>query len=582
MKLEDDDYDSYARDDNNSSDNNALYGNYEHDWDISEEENQQQADEFYATQERLQQEESENAEANQEARWAAENEKDKAERSKKLLKTKLLMPLYVKKLAKKIGELTQKNQTCSNSVTVQAGQPEERASMRVYSQCTEDWKALNPPANTCTAAVVDFNLRDDYCEESLAGLQEMVAENFKKYVSPHLNEVNHLPKGMLQSGVVSGKPFDSYRFEPESVGGKTVLRLVVFSGVDALGGFGKLADTDISKLVPQVSAKLTTGFSLADLFTSGATLKDMLNFKAEVTLNYVKETIQLLGEVYQIVRKAVGQDLDEYDLKDLQKQNMALTAFCKFFVAQRSLFYFQFETPFDFIRQMIHEFGLPMFLEKIEKDAPPGLMQAPPTAEVVDAVLDAVGNITGATFGAMKAMFLKDGIVDMRKGHSPLYMLQKASRIAKAKQEVDERGADANQEAVLMVDAFNFACKFHKVVAGLASAKVVDQIGESGVELSGWDFMEFLPSPEDVENATAPTGEAPWFQAYAEKIQGNPDAKVDEAKIAGIKTDFAEIAAVVQAAWPLLECANMDMINEQTNGMASKLEDEAKSLFDIV
>jgi len=125
--------------------------------------------------------------------------------------------------------------------------------MRVYSQCTEDWKALNPPANTFTAAVVDFNLRDDYCEESLAGLQEMVAENFKKYVSPHLNEVNHLPKGMLQSGVVSGKPFDSYRFEPESVGGKTVLRLVVFSGVDALGGFGKLADTDISKFATSLS-----------------------------------------------------------------------------------------------------------------------------------------------------------------------------------------------------------------------------------------------------------------------------------------------------------------------------------------
>merc|ERR1711935_482600 len=149
LKLEDDGYNS---DDDDGYNNHAKYGNYEHDWDISEEENQQQADEFYATQERLQQEESENEEANQEARWAAENEKDKAERSKKLLKTKLLMPLYVKKLAKKIGELTQKNQTCSNSVTVQAGQPEERASMRVYSQCTEDWQALNPPANTCTAA----------------------------------------------------------------------------------------------------------------------------------------------------------------------------------------------------------------------------------------------------------------------------------------------------------------------------------------------------------------------------------------------------------------------------------------------
>ena len=63
---------------------------------------------------------------------------------------------------------------CTNSLTVQVGQPEERASMRVYANQTEDWASLNAPANTCSAAVVDFNLRDGYCKESLARVQVLL------------------------------------------------------------------------------------------------------------------------------------------------------------------------------------------------------------------------------------------------------------------------------------------------------------------------------------------------------------------------------------------------------------------------
>ena len=55
--------------------------------------------------------------------------------------------------------------------------------------------------------------------------------------------------------------------------------------------------------------------------------------------------------------------------RQMKKQSMAVSAFTKFFVAQHSMFYFQFESPFEWARQMVHEFVhvVPMALEEFEK-----------------------------------------------------------------------------------------------------------------------------------------------------------------------------------------------------------------------
>ena len=61
-----------------------------------------------------------------------------------------------------------------------------------------------------------------------------------------------------------------------------------------------LANADMGKLIPNFSAKFTSGFGMADLLTSGAKLKDMATWKFEVTLSYVKNLIILVSEVFQL------------------------------------------------------------------------------------------------------------------------------------------------------------------------------------------------------------------------------------------------------------------------------------------
>merc|ERR1711865_1249262 len=239
---------------------------------------------------------------------------------------------------------------------------------------------------------------------SLARVQEIAAAMYAQHVEPMLNKINKLPRGLRETGMFKGKPFDSYRFEVETVNGKEVLRFAVFSGVDTLGGMANLANADMGKLIPNFSAKL----------------KDMTTWKFEVTLSYVKNLIILVSEVGQMLRKAEG-NMDSYDIKKMKKQSMAVTAFTKFFVAQRSLFYFQFESPFEWARQMVHEFAVPMLLEKWEKmgaQMGASLVKAPPSPEVIDAIIDAIGNISGSTIGALKARLLSDRIPIPGQRHS--------------------------------------------------------------------------------------------------------------------------------------------------------------------
>jgi hypothetical protein len=500
-----------------------------------------------------------------------------------------MMPLYVKKLTKVVEGLTDKPMdACTNSLTVQVGQPEERASVRVFANQNEDWASLNAPANTCSAAVLDFNLRDGYCKESLARVQEIVAAMYAQHVEPMLNKINKLPRGLRETGLFKGKPFDSYRFEVETVNGKEVLRFAVFSGVDTLGGLATLANADMGKLMPSFSAKFTSGFGLNDLLTSGAKLKDMATFKFEVTSSYVKNYILLLTEISIMLRKAYG-SVDRWQLKAMKKQSMAVTAFTKFFVAQRSLFYFQFESPFEWARQMVHEFVVPMALEeyeKMSKDMGASLVKEPPSPEVIDAIIDAIGNISGATIGAIKARLLSDRIpipglpIKTVFGH-----IKEQSRLDACKQEAAKE--DGDPQAKMLATAWEAFSTFHKVVSGVAQVKGVDQVAEAGVEVVGCDFMEHIPSAEDIENHTQPEEEGmPWMmtlgEQYARKMQGDESAQVDEELIASLLQEFSEVIAVGKAALPLIECANMDFLNEQSHGMASKAEEEAKRLFNSV
>jgi hypothetical protein len=59
----------------------------------------------------------------------------------------------------------------------------------VYSSTESDFASLDAPKNAAAALVVDFSLQDDYCEESLKGIQETADAMFKQFVEPMLGQV---------------------------------------------------------------------------------------------------------------------------------------------------------------------------------------------------------------------------------------------------------------------------------------------------------------------------------------------------------------------------------------------------------
>merc|ERR1711865_1216629 len=72
------------------------------------------------------------------------------------------------------------------------------------------------------------------------------------------------------------------------------------------------------------------------------------------------------------------------------------------------------------------------------------------------------------------------------------------------------------------------------------------------------DFMEHIPSAEDIEGHVEPEEEGPpWMmtlaEQYARKMQGDESAEVDEALIASLLQEFCEIVAVGKAALPLVK-----------------------------
>jgi len=558
-----------------------LYGWYDYDYNLDEAENDRLEMEFLERQQEARDrfdEEKAKKEAEQEQRWQEEIATEERNQTMNLMKGKLMAPILIRQFAERIKELAgQNNNVCSNAVTVQVGQPEDRGHVRIFSEGSEDWHQLNAPPNTTAAAVIDFALREDYCKESVQGIQEIVAGLFEQFVAPQLSMVNSIPKALRQTGMIKGKPFDSYRLEVEEVNGREVLRLAVFSGVDALGGLAQMVEDDeIAKLMPHFSFKFTSGFGLTDLAQSGATLKDMLQMKIEYKFDWVKNYIMFCYEAYALGQKCAGQVTDESDRRILKQQKMAITSFLKFFTAQRSLFYFQFASVFEWARGMIHDVGIPFLLEKIEETGAP-ILKGPPSADVINNIIDAVGNISGRTLNAFKTRLQSDARIG---GASPLRMFKEQIRLDEAVAEAARE--DGAPEAKMIMTFWDLATKVHRVIDGLAGVRVLDKYMSFGAEFKDLNFMRFVPSPDEVEQAPEGDGMT-WVEQYVRSFQGDPSVERPDADfLQGIIGEFDEIVAIVAAAYPLIECVNMDFLNEQSGGFASKIEEETTSMFNLV
>jgi hypothetical protein len=547
---------------------------YEYDYDLSPEENDEAERRFY-----------DEAEARQTELHGSWDQQYERKESQNMLKAKLMAPLYFKKLAAKMKTLSERpSDLCTNDITVQVGQPQDKGSARVYSAHGSDWDSLNAPKHTAAAFVVDFSLCDDFNEDSIKFLQDTARSMFEKFIEPMLSEVNKVPKELRKTGLLKGKPFDSYTLQVEEVDGQKVLRLAVYSGVDVLGAWTEESQADIAKVMPTAQLKFTTGFSLADLTASGDTpLSDMLQFKLEGSFNWTKNFIVLVMEFAELMRKLEG-NIDSYQLRDMKRARYGVTAFTKAFTAQRSLFYFQFATLFEWAKEMIKEVGLPMFLEEVERESPP-FWKGPPSQETLDNIVDAVGALTGKTFNAVREHLLADPKLDKytddgRKWGTILWVFKKEWKIAEAIEEAAKE--DGHPEAKLMAQLWEAAGHAQKCIRGLNGARFMDKIATVGAEFKGFDFMQFVPLTEDVMASEGSDDRCTWVELFARNFQGD-DSKgsVDEAFMEKLKEEASELANVVKVAWELRECIDIAWLDEQSGGMASKAEGEAQKFFDI-
>ena len=135
--------------------------------------------------------------------------------------------------------------------------------------------------------------------------------------------------------------------------------------------------------------------------------------------------------------------------------------------------------------------------------------------------------------------------------------------------------------------AWDAYCKVHKVISGVHAVRGIDQIATMGFEANGWDFMDILPSPEEIEAADEAKqeegeDEGNWIEHYMRELQGDPSAVVDKAFVNSLHLEFAEITAVAKAAMPLFECYNKEWYDDNADGMATKMEDRYKEFFDII
>lgn len=227
---------------------------------------------------------------------------------------------------------------------------------------------------------------------------------------------------------------------------------------------------------------------------------------------------------------------------------------------------------------MVHEIGIPMLLQQIEETGMP-ILKRPPTAEEIDAVIDAIGEISGDTIMTLKAQFVACGLSP--DGRSPLGSLRKMMRLDRAKDEAARE--DGHPDAKLIVTLWDMAKDAYNIIAGIKSVTAHDKVASFGYEFKDFLFVDFLPNLEEIENAPTDRVQATdmWWYAYAANFQGadvpRPDSEID-----AVVGELSEIVNVIKAAYPLMDCFNKDFLEEATGGMASKAEDEAKKVFNLV
>jgi hypothetical protein len=538
-------------------------------------------------------------------------------RHREMLRIKLMIPLIVKKAVRHINACGAHDPAgrSQNSVTVQVGETEaDKNYVEAYFKPTsaEDFASFKPPNESVgVAGAIDFALRDDATEEQMAKLAEKVNQMFHETVLPIIRwAVAHIPKELQRTGMINGPVFDSIKFGVVEVDGTKCFRISGFSGVD-LTALIKDLIADIQHVLPEVSLKVSTGFGLSDLTSEGATpLRDMLNAKTELNVAWHVKMSELAARVY---RDVALQSCSSYERKKIRIVMAEMIAGWKFFQAQRSLVFFQFESLFHVVGEMIKAIGLPELFHKLEKvterEGTGPLLDAPPSLELVDAVLDAIGSISGKTFGNLRKHFLADVHVEGKRGNKLLGHLKATIQkdlVERLHKRLSGGRSPFDEECNALrwgLEGLALYFQAQETLAGLKGFNVSGKIFQAGLNFRGLgEIFKLLPSKAEydaakVNNKSEQTYEArrhpvPWVVKYAKFLQSYLDPSSDEPcqpqrptddYLNELREDFSEIIDIVQAALPYLDAVQKDNFPiPNFPALYDKAEKEAKWMFGMI
>merc|ERR1711865_1254401 len=519
-----------------------------------------------------------------------------------------LLPLWIKQAVRHINQAGAHDPAgrSQNQLSVQVGEPQEdKAYVEAYFKgATEaDFASLSPPDDACgVAGAVDFAIRDGASDEKIEALTTELNRMFHEVVMPIINFMTaQIPRDLKKTGLINGPVFDSISFGVVTIKGKKHFRISGFSGVDLTAIF-KDCVVDLNHLLADVTFKVSTGFGLSDLTAEGTTpLKDMLNAKVELNVSWHVKMAEVGARMAIRLLEFQG---TEGEIERKSGKLKGLLGGCKFFQAQRSLVFFQFESIFHVVSDLIKTMGLPELFQKLEEMCGETgfgpLFDAPPSLEQVDAVLDAVGGITGKTFGSLRKHFLSD-----------VNIQEAMTFLARCKQfvneELVERGAAKTRNSPFneqtaakkwALEGIGLYFQAQETLSGFEGVKVISKIHQMGLRLKGLgDFFKLLPSKAEYDAAKVPTREErafiprfkkyePFLWDYLNEKGGpkKPERPSDE-YLNELREDFSEIVDIFKAAIPYLDHLqrnNIPGLGEHGPTLVDKAEKEAKWMFGLI
>jgi len=514
------------------------------------------------------------------------------------LKKKLKIQLALRQVSKVLQTIKEAGtgRACTNTASINIGEPIDTDSCRghvgffVSGSNSEEFAAMNPPESAKMCAYADFTLKAGASDADIATIVDGANQLFETMGQPMLDMLppadELCPPGL---SLGSGSVFDSYRIGKETVDGVDVLRAVVFTGMDPSV---LLNGCEIGDFLPTFSANLYCLYAISDMLDVSGPCTLAQTQTGRVDYNFVWNTKALKAAGAFCKSKLFKKTFEDKLFGKVEEAAMGFAAIFRVFKGQNSMFELNFK-GYQPAFEAAAETAMKAYVQKQEEmhgyygegefkeeDAFPF---GKPTPDVMNAVIAAVGGISGKTFGNIRKEILELGpIIPLELGPSmctPLYFLKQMI------EGIPDEGPMSTAKAM------GWAAL--ATISGFKASGFQGQIVKAGVKARGMDAFSLLPTREQIEAAefhpmssTDLAATATWFVEHANiwiKILGqefkaalasgdfgedffsppNFPAELSssdfqnlactEEELAALRGKYSELIAVAQAAKPFVD-----------------------------